>query len=86
MLLKNNPNVKVEIGGHADATGSKKANQMISEKRAQSAKKYIQDKFSVSRRPHAHQRLWKRETRMPMTRRKKVAPKKNRRVEFKTVP
>jgi len=47
MLLKDNPRVKVEIGGHTDSTGSAKANQTLSEKRAQSAKKYIQDKFNV---------------------------------------
>ena len=48
MILKENPNIKVEIGGHTDGVGSEKANQMISEKRALSAKKYIQDKFNIS--------------------------------------
>ena len=47
MLLKDNPNLKVEIAGHTDADGSAKANQAISEKRAMSAKKYIQDKFNI---------------------------------------
>jgi len=47
MLLKDNPKVKVEIGGHTDSAGSDKANEKISEKRAQSAKKYIQDKFNI---------------------------------------
>ncbi len=48
MLLKDNPNIKVEIGGHSDNAGSEKANQVASEKRAMSAKKYLQDKFNIS--------------------------------------
>jgi len=46
--LKQNPNIKVEIGGHTDATGSDKADMAISLKRAESAKKYLMDKFNVS--------------------------------------
>jgi len=48
MILKDNPQIKVTIEGHTDAGGSDKANQKISEKRAQSVKKYIQDKFNIS--------------------------------------
>lgn len=48
MLLKENPSVKVEIGGHADSTASNQVNQKVSEKRAESAKKYIQDKFNIA--------------------------------------
>jgi outer membrane protein OmpA-like peptidoglycan-associated protein len=48
MILKENPKLKVEIAGHTDSAGSEKANQAISEKRAQSAKKYLQDKFNIS--------------------------------------
>lgn len=47
MLLKDNPRIKVEVGGHTDSTGSEKANQKISEKRAESAKKYIEDKYNI---------------------------------------
>jgi outer membrane protein OmpA-like peptidoglycan-associated protein len=47
MILKGNPQLKVEIGGHTDSVGSEKANQNISEKRALSAKKYLQDKFNI---------------------------------------
>jgi OOP family OmpA-OmpF porin len=47
-MLKENPNIKVEIGGHTDSLGSEKANQKISEKRAQSVKKYLMDKFNIS--------------------------------------
>jgi outer membrane protein OmpA-like peptidoglycan-associated protein len=47
-LLRDNPNVRVEIGGHTDSGGSAKANMAISEKRAQSVKKYLQDKFNIA--------------------------------------
>jgi len=47
MFLKDNPNVKVEIGGHSDGKGLEAANQTIAEKRAQSAKKYIQNKHNI---------------------------------------
>ena len=47
MLLKDNPGVKVEIGGHNDASGKEKGIQSLAMKRAESAKKYIQDKFNI---------------------------------------
>jgi len=47
MILKENPKLKVEIGGHTDESGNAKANEAISEKRAQSAMKYLQDKFNI---------------------------------------
>ncbi len=47
MILKDNPDLKVEIAGHSDSSGPEKANQAISEKRAMSVKKYIQDKFNI---------------------------------------
>ena len=47
MLLKDNPRIQVEIAGHTDSTGSEKANQAISEKRALSVKKYLQDKYNI---------------------------------------
>ena len=47
-MLKENPNIKVEIGGHTDATGSDKAAMAISVKRAESVKKYLMDKFNIS--------------------------------------
>lgn len=46
-ILKENPDIQVEIGGHTDSLGSAKANQKISEKRAQSVKKYLMDKFNI---------------------------------------
>jgi outer membrane protein OmpA-like peptidoglycan-associated protein len=47
-MLKENPDIKVEIGGHTDSLGSEKANLNISEKRAESVKKYLMDKFNIS--------------------------------------
>jgi len=47
-MLKENPDIKVEIGGHTDSLGSAKENQKISEKRAESVKKYLMDKFNIA--------------------------------------
>jgi len=47
-MLKENPDIKVEIGGHTDAVGPQAARQKISEKRAESAKKYLMDKFNIA--------------------------------------
>ena len=84
MILKENPQLKVEIGGHTDATGNEKAQQAISEKRAQSAMKYLQDKFNIP------------ENRMTVKGYGATKPiadnatqegrSKNRRVEFKYLP
>jgi outer membrane protein OmpA-like peptidoglycan-associated protein len=48
MLLKDNPSIRVEIGGHTDSSGSEKANLKASEKRALSVKKYLEDKYNIS--------------------------------------
>lgn len=48
VVMKEYPNMKVEIGGHTDATGSEIANKVISEKRANSCKQYLLDKFKIS--------------------------------------
>ena len=84
MILKDNPNIKVEIGGHTDAVGSEIARQKISEKRAESAKKYLMDKFNISgdrmivkgygsQKPIADNKS-------------KEGRAKNRRVEFRVLP
>ena len=62
MILKDNPNIKVEIGGHTDLVGSEIAKQKISEKRAESAKKYIMDKFNIPGDRMMHQGVWKPKT------------------------
>jgi outer membrane protein OmpA-like peptidoglycan-associated protein len=84
MILKENPNLKVEIGGHTDASGAEKANQKISEKRAQSAKKYLQDKFNIS----ADRMTVKGygSTKPIADNKTKEGRSKNRRVEFRVLP
>ena len=84
MILKENPEIKVEIGGHTDARGSDKVNQKISEKRALSAKKYIQDKFNIQ----DHQMIIKGygKTKPIADNRTKEGRSKNRRVEFMVIP
>lgn len=43
-VLKEHTHVVIEIGAHTDATGSAKYNKELSEKRAQSVKKYLEKK------------------------------------------
>ena len=84
MLLKENPDIKVEIGGHTDPMGSEKANQMISEKRAESAKKYIMDKFNI---PADRMMVKGYGNQKPIADNKtKEGRAKNRRVEFRVIP
>ena len=46
-----NPNLKIELGGHTDNTGDKKANQILSENRARAVQEYLLQigKIGVSR-------------------------------------
>jgi outer membrane protein OmpA-like peptidoglycan-associated protein len=84
MILKENPNIRVEIGGHTDGVGGEKANQKLSEKRALSAKKYIQDKFNIP-----DNRLIARgygSTKPVADNKTQEGRSKNRRVEFKVIP
>ncbi len=83
-ILKDNPDAKVEIGGHTDGEGSEKANQKISEKRALSAKKYLQDKFNIP-----DSRLVTKgygSTKPVADNKTQEGRSKNRRVEFKVIP
>jgi OOP family OmpA-OmpF porin len=84
MILKENPQIKVEIGGHTDSAGSDMANQKISEKRALSAKKYIQDKFNIPDNRMAVKDYGK--SKPIADDRTKEGRSKNRRVEFRAVP
>ena len=84
MLLKENPDIKVEIGGHTDSLGSAVANEKISEKRAESAKKYIMDKFNIS---GDRMIIKSYGSQKPIADNKsKEGRAKNRRVEFRLIP
>ncbi len=43
MIMKKNPELKVEVDGHTDSTGTAAYNMTISEKRAEAVKKYFVD-------------------------------------------
>jgi OOP family OmpA-OmpF porin len=45
--MKEFPNTVAEIGGHTDSTASNAYNQKLSEKRANSVRQYIIDKFGI---------------------------------------
>ncbi len=84
MILKENPNIRVEIGGHTDNLGSEKANQKLSEMRALSVKKYLMDKFNIS-----DDRLIVKGyggTKPIADNKTQEGRSKNRRVEFKVIP
>jgi len=51
-FLKTNPNLKVEIQGHTDNTGSAERNQLLSEERAKSVVDYLVRKGIQSARLH----------------------------------
>lgn len=83
-ILKDNPQIKVEIGGHTDSAGLERVNQIISEKRALSAKKYLQDKFGID-----ENRLVLKgygSTRPIADNQTEEGRAKNRRVEFRIIP
>ena len=84
MILKENPQLKVEIGGHTDFSGEEKANQVISEKRAESAKKYLQDKFDISENRLAVKGY--SATKPIADNKTQEGRSKNRRVEFRYIP
>ena len=49
-ILKENPDIKVRIVGHTDSTGTKDYNQGLSERRAVSVRRHLQDKgISITR-------------------------------------
>jgi OOP family OmpA-OmpF porin len=84
MILKENPKLKVEIGGHTDSMGSQTANQKISDKRAESAKKYLQDKFNI---PENQLMIKGYGSTKPIAdNTTKEGRSKNRRVEFRYIP
>ena len=52
-LLKTNPQLKIEIGGHTDNKGSAEFNQKLSEQRAASVTKYLQQRGIAAARLRA---------------------------------
>ncbi|HNV52841.1 MAG TPA: OmpA family protein, partial [Tenuifilaceae bacterium] len=49
-ILKHNPTIKIEVGGHTDDQGSDEYNQKLSENRAKSVAEYlIANKVEASR-------------------------------------
>jgi outer membrane protein OmpA-like peptidoglycan-associated protein len=84
MILKDNPGLKVEIGGHTDFAGSQAARQKISEKRAESVRKYLMDKFNISA---DRMTIKGYGSEKPIADNKtKEGRAKNRRVEFRVIP
>lgn len=49
-VLENNPHVKVKLLGHADSIGTELYNQRLSERRAESVKKYLVGKGIAGQR------------------------------------
>lgn len=47
-VMKSNPSKQLTVIGHTDSDGSESDNQVLSEKRAESVKKYLTDKFNIS--------------------------------------
>lgn len=81
-FLKDNPALKVEIGGHTDNVGSVAYNQQLSEKRAQAVNKYLQQNGISSNRLVAKGYGQER----PVADNKTEEGKQlNRRIEFKLI-
>ncbi len=84
VILKENAKIKVEIGGHTDGSATEKGNVKLSEKRALSVKKYLQDKFNI---PDSRMVVKGYGSTKPVADNKtKEGHAKNRRVEFKILP
>ena len=78
-VMKNYPDLKVVIEGHTDRTGKKAYNQKLSEKRANSVKSYMTEKFGIE-----ESRLTARgygESKPIVSNKTKAGRRKNRRVE-----
>ncbi|MCG8580464.1 MAG: OmpA family protein [Bacteroidales bacterium] len=52
-FLNDNPNIKIELGSHTDARGSKSSNQLLSQRRAESAVQYMVNRGIAANRIQA---------------------------------
>ena len=78
-MLKQNPELKIEVIGHTDDVGTEEANYTISEQRAKTVVEYLQDKgIDKSRIKYTAKGM--SEPLVPNTNEENRA--KNRRVEF----
>jgi len=84
MTLNENRSIKVGIAGHTDGSAMEKANEKLSEKRALSVKKYLQDKFNIPDRRLVVEAYGS--TKPVADNKTKEGRAKNRRVEFKVIP
>jgi len=83
MILRDNPDVKVEVAGHSDSMGSEKANMEMSLKRAKSVATYLIDHYGIS--PHRLKVVGYGETMPVADNSTREGRRMNRRVEFKQI-
>ncbi len=88
-IMKENPNIKIELGSHTDSRGSVEGNAALSDRRAKSSAAYIVSKgISASRikgKGYGENRLKVSDAEIaaiPSTEGKEAAHQKNRRTEF----
>lgn len=79
-LLKN-PNLKIELGGHTDNTGDKKANQILSENRARAVQEYLVNTGKIGSSRLSYKGYGDTRPKVPNDTPENKA--KNRRTEFK---
>lgn len=81
--LQDNPNFKIEIGGHTDNRGSAALNKKLSQRRAESVRRYLTDKGKVNGARITA--VGYGDSQPIATNQTQVGRDKNRRVEFKIV-
>jgi len=79
-VLKQNPDMQVRIVGHTDASGEEKANQLLSEQRAEAVKGFLSSRFSIE--DGRLESTGKGETEPVGDNRTREGMAQNRRVEF----
>jgi OmpA-OmpF porin, OOP family len=82
--LIENPEIKISITGHTDSDGDEKANQKLSEQRAESVKNYLSKNFDISKSRMTT--FGSGESQNIVGNDTESQKMKNRRVEFKVLP